>query len=59
MNGVNLKTVVLVSSIISIMSFEELVSSGCFNGPVFDPNSISLNVDSDYTNCDCCKGCTK
>lgn len=57
MNNVTLKSLVLVSSIISIMSIEELFNNGRFNGPVYEPNSLSWDVDSH--NCVCCKGCTK
>ncbi len=60
MNNITLKSSVLVSSIISIMSIEELFCNGLFNGPVFDPGSVALNEDSRFcTICKCCDGCTK
>lgn len=59
MNDSSLIPHVLVPSIILIMSVEELFSNGHFNGPVFDPNSISWDVDSINCICNCCDGCTK
>lgn len=59
MNNITLKSLVLVSSIISVMSLEDLFSSSHFNGPVFDPDSISWAIDSNSSICDCCDGCTK
>ena len=59
MNDNSLIPLVLVSSIVSVMSLEEIFSNGRFNGPRFDPNSISWNIDSINCICDCCDGCTK
>ncbi len=57
MNNITLKSLVLVSTIISVMSFEDLINCNCFKGPAFEPSNITLNVDS--PNCVCCHGCLK
>lgn len=48
MNNVLLIPLIGASLIISVMSLEDVFNnSSCFNGPAFDSNALSWNVDSD------------
>lgn len=62
MNNNHLKPMAGASSIISVMSLEDLFNnSSRFNGPMFNSNALLWNVDSDdfptCHNCDDDGGC--
>lgn len=59
MNNITSATAVLVSSMIDIMSIEDLFCVGHFNGPIYNPDSISFNNDYMGCICNCCHGCAK
>lgn len=60
MNNITFQSIVVMSSVISIMSLEELFSEGRFVGPKFNPESITLTENAHgCVCCDCCIGCIK
>jgi hypothetical protein len=60
MNKITLQSIVVVSSVISIISLEELFSEDRFAGPKFNPDSISwIENTPGCVCCNCCIGCIK